>query len=234
MGQQITPLAPQGSRFEPMNPGLPDRPDWLAGQAVIYRGESGSQDPAGSDQRVQPRLHHWRRRHRRTHGTARTRTSTCSSTTFRRPRRSRSKSCRSPTPTTGLSSIHPARLFTWPAAPVTMSTFLLGAPPPEPGRRPRVRRLPWATTLGIGLNIQPNGAVAINSQVGVHPCAAGVAISNDGQTLVVANYYNDSITVFTGGLGNWSKRRRTRPAPRQERPLARRACRAANIRSGWW
>jgi len=27
----------------------------------------------------------------------------------------------------------------------------------------------------------------------------------DGQTLVVANYYNDSITVFTGGLGHWSK-----------------------------
>jgi hypothetical protein len=34
MGQQITPLAPQGSRFEPMNPGLADNPDWLAGQAV--------------------------------------------------------------------------------------------------------------------------------------------------------------------------------------------------------
>ena len=33
MGQQITPLAPQGSRFEPLNPDLPDRPDWLAGQA---------------------------------------------------------------------------------------------------------------------------------------------------------------------------------------------------------
>jgi 6-phosphogluconolactonase (cycloisomerase 2 family) len=39
---------------------------------------------------------------------------------------------------------------------------------------------------------------------GVQPCAAGVAVSNDGQTLVVANYYNDSITVFTGGLGNWT------------------------------
>ncbi len=38
----------------------------------------------------------------------------------------------------------------------------------------------------------------------VQPCAAGVAVSNDGQTMVVANYYNDSITVFTGGLGNWT------------------------------
>src|ERR1039457_1191058 len=35
MGQQITPLAPQGSRFEPLKPGLvPDFPAWQAGQAV--------------------------------------------------------------------------------------------------------------------------------------------------------------------------------------------------------
>jgi hypothetical protein len=59
--------------------------------------------------------------------------------------------------------------------------------------------------LGIGLNIQPNGAIQINSQVGVHPCAAGLAMSSDGQTLVLADYYNDAITVFTGGYGNWSK-----------------------------
>ena len=39
---------------------------------------------------------------------------------------------------------------------------------------------------------------------GVQPCAAGVAVSDDGQTLVVANYYNDSITVLTGGLGDWT------------------------------
>ncbi|MFN7997180.1 MAG: hypothetical protein U0Q18_26430 [Bryobacteraceae bacterium] len=50
---------------------------------------------------------------------------------------------------------------------------------------------------GIGLNLKPNGALAINSSVGVYPCAAGLAISKDGQTLVVANYYNDSVTIFT-------------------------------------
>ena len=59
---------------------------------------------------------------------------------------------------------------------------------------------------GLGLNTQNQGSVPVNSAVFVHPCAAGVAISSDGQTLVVANYYNDSITVFTGGLGNWSRR----------------------------
>src|ERR1035438_9542323 len=34
LGQQIPPLAPPNSRFEPMNPDLPDNPTWLAGQAV--------------------------------------------------------------------------------------------------------------------------------------------------------------------------------------------------------
>ena len=56
---------------------------------------------------------------------------------------------------------------------------------------------------GIGLNLKPNGALQINSVLGVLPCAAGVAISNDGKTLVVANYYNDSLSIFTGGYGNW-------------------------------
>ena len=59
--------------------------------------------------------------------------------------------------------------------------------------------------LGLGLDVPPDSPlVEVNTQVAVKPCAAGVAISKDGQTLVVANYYNDSITVFTGGYGNWS------------------------------
>ncbi|MHB1795907.1 MAG: YncE family protein [Acidobacteriaceae bacterium] len=58
-------------------------------------------------------------------------------------------------------------------------------------------------TAGNGIPATSNG-VGVNSGVAISPCAAGVAISSDGQTLVVANYENDSITVFTGGLGNWS------------------------------
>ena len=34
LNQNITPLEPQGARFEPLNPDLPDNPTWLAGQAV--------------------------------------------------------------------------------------------------------------------------------------------------------------------------------------------------------
>ncbi len=58
---------------------------------------------------------------------------------------------------------------------------------------------------GLGLAVPADsGPTPINERVEVAPCAAGVAISNDGQTLVVANYYNDSVTIFTGGLGKWS------------------------------
>ena len=61
------------------------------------------------------------------------------------------------------------------------------------------------STGGVGLPVPSSEPILqINSVVYVQPCAAGVAVSSDGQTMVVANYYNDSITVFTGGLGNWT------------------------------
>ncbi len=63
---------------------------------------------------------------------------------------------------------------------------------------------------GLGLNgTSTSGPVPINEQVTVTPCAAGVAISSDGKTLVVVNYGNDSITVFNrgpAGYANWFKK----------------------------
>jgi DNA-binding beta-propeller fold protein YncE len=60
-------------------------------------------------------------------------------------------------------------------------------------------------TMGVGLAVAPPiESVPVNSQVYVFPCAAGIALSKTGQTMVVANYYNDSISVLTGGYGNWS------------------------------
>jgi DNA-binding beta-propeller fold protein YncE len=58
--------------------------------------------------------------------------------------------------------------------------------------------------LGVGLSVAPQvGDVPVNSQVYVYPCAAGIALSPSGNTMVVTNYYNDSVSVFTGGYGNW-------------------------------
>jgi DNA-binding beta-propeller fold protein YncE len=75
--------------------------------------------------------------------------------------------------------------------------------PPTPQSPPEL--LLNHTTGGVGLPVPASEpSLQINSTVYVQPCAADVAISQDGQTMVVANYYNDSITVFTGGLGNWT------------------------------
>ena len=95
LGQQITPLAPQGSRFEPMNPDLPDNPHWLAGQAVttvvspdhktLLALTSGYNLVFnGADKSA-----------------LRTRSSTCSSTNIG-PSRLRNRSCRSPNTYNGI------------------------------------------------------------------------------------------------------------------------------------
>ena len=56
---------------------------------------------------------------------------------------------------------------------------------------------------GNGLPVPNSGFASVNAAVYVAPCAAGLGISRDGNVLVVANYYNDSITIFTGGLKSW-------------------------------
>lgn len=58
-------------------------------------------------------------------------------------------------------------------------------------------------TNGSGAAPLSLGHGKVGMGVGVSPCAAGVALSKTGQTMVVANYYNDSISIFTGGYGNW-------------------------------
>ena len=77
----------------------------------------------------------------------------------------------------------------------------------KPGQTPPSPAAPFwlGHTLGIGLNVVPPvNSVPVNAQVAVYPCAAGIALSNTGKTMVVANYYNDSISILTGGYGAWS------------------------------
>jgi len=209
MNQQITPLAPQGSRFEPLNPDLADRPDWLAGQAVT--------SVVSPDRRTLLVL---------TSGYNRVYTTGVPAPPYpwyvpdsneyvfiydiSAPMPVKQQVVQIANTYNGIvfdpsgtafyvaggpsDNVH---IFTLSAATAVAAASWVEAP----GSALALGH----NSLGVGLNLKPNGAIAINSQIGVSPCAAGVAISNDGKTLVVANYYNDSITVFTGGLGNWSK-----------------------------
>jgi len=55
----------------------------------------------------------------------------------------------------------------------------------------------WVPKLTLG-----HGTTGVG--LGVYPCAAGIAVSQSGKTMVVANYYNDSLSILTGGYGNWA------------------------------
>jgi YVTN family beta-propeller protein len=205
MGQQITPLAPQGAVFESLNPDLPDRPDLLAGQAVttvvspdrktllvltsgynrVYKlGVPAPPYPwYGPDSNEYVFIY----------------------------------DISTPTPRKKQAAVQIPNSYSGIVFDPSGKAFYVAGGGSDNVHIFTVNAAGiWAETpgsalalghngQGIGLNLKPTGAIAINSQVGVVPCAAGVAISNDGKTLVAANYYNDSITVFAGGLGNWSK-----------------------------
>jgi YVTN family beta-propeller protein len=58
----------------------------------------------------------------------------------------------------------------------------------------------WAERAGSPLALGHTAGVGN----GVKPEAAGIAVSADGKKLVVANYYNDSVSVLTKTDNNWS------------------------------
>jgi DNA-binding beta-propeller fold protein YncE len=222
MGQQISPLAPQGSTFEPLNPGLADNPNWLAGQAATTL--------VSPDKKTLLVLTSGYNRVFRTDGKP-----DAFNTYFNWPDSQEyvfvydistnkpikkqvimvpntyygmvfdpsgtafyvsSGSGDLPYDTTG--AFNPAK-----AGGDNVHVFTLNAS----GSWQHATELALNHPAGNGLVVEPptGEQIPVNEMVAVSPMAAGVAISQDGLTLVVANYYNDSITVFTGGLGKWSK-----------------------------
>lgn len=205
-GQQITPLAPPGSQVVTLNPGLVSRPDWLAGQAATT--------VVSPDQKTLLVL---------TSGYNRVYTLGVPAGPYPWNNAESNEYVfiyDISTQTPGLKQVvqipntyhgmvfDPSGTHFYVAGGVSdnVHTISLNAATGIWAEEsPAAPVLAMHHGLGNGLNLQPSGAIQINSQVGVYPCAAGVAISSDGKTLVVADYYNDSITVFTGGYGNWSK-----------------------------
>ncbi len=204
MGQQITPLAPLGSQFGPLKPGLLDNPDWLAGQAVttvvspdhktLLVLTSGFNKVFNTSTQPAPPAQPY---------------SAADSNEYvfiydiSTPTPVQKQVVQIPITYNGIVFDPSGAAFY-----VTGCTYdmvhVIARSATGIWKEQFIPALIMSHKVGVGLTLAPNGATAINNQVGVYPCAAGVAISNDGQTLVVTNYYNDSITVFRGGLGNWS------------------------------
>jgi len=207
LGQQITPLAPSNSRFEPLIPGLPDNPAWLAGQAVTT-----VVSPDGNTLLVLTSGYN--------------RVANANGTRFKwadskeyvfiydisQHTPLKKQVVQVPNTYSGIVFDPSGKAFyvsggmgdfPFDKAGDNVHVIVLSAGGTwveQPGTE-----LALGHRAGLGLAVPNDGLVPINSMVFVQPCAAGVAVSNDGKTLVVANYYNDSITVFRGGLGNWSK-----------------------------
>jgi len=207
MGQQITPLAPTGASFGPLDLDLLDIPDWLVGHAV-----STVVSPPPNQNTLLILTSGYNRYF-----------SSESATAFYGPLSTEYVFVYDiSTPATPVKKqilrINPNSYHGIVFDPSGTAFYVSGGPSDNihiftlTGGTPDARTweesaespLPLNHTGGNGLDLKANGIVPINQEVGVLPCAAGLAISQDGQTMVVANYYNDSITIFKGGLGHWA------------------------------
>ncbi len=186
-GQRITPLAARGTRFETLNPGLKDFPNYVASQAVtsvvspdnrtllvltsgynllnVASGpRSGQQIQADSNQYV---------------------------FIFGIANKIPAKVQVLQVPNTynGIT-FDPSGTTFYVAGGVNDNVHIYDA-----GASGWAERSSSPVALGhpagIGLAVKPQ--------------AAGIAITNDGNKLVVANYYNDSVSILTKSSGTWSK-----------------------------
>ena len=199
MNQTITPLAVPGSTFETLNPNLPGKPDWLAGQAVTT--------VVSPDKKTLLVL---------TSGYNRVYTSTPSTPyPWYTPYSNeyvfiydistntpiKKQVVQIPNTYNGIAFDPSGKAF-YVAGGVNDNIHIF-TKIADGTWGEAVSPLALNHTEGVGLPGTGDSSLGVNLQVGVKPCAAGVAVSSDGKTLVVANYYNDSISVFKGGLNNW-------------------------------
>ena len=195
LGQQITPLAPPGARFQPLDPDLPLDPNFLAAQSWTVSNAVTS--VVSPDRKTLLIL---------TSGYNRVfNISTIPPTT---PLMWYAPDSNEYVFVYDISLPVPVKLqvLQFPNTysgivfdPSGAAFYVSGGPGDNIHVVTRTASGSWADQPALTLSLGHAAGVGL----GVHPCAAGLAVSQDGQTLVVANYYNDSITMFRGGLGNW-------------------------------
>src|ERR1039457_2579229 len=195
MGQHITPVAPPGRRSEPMNPDLTANPSWLAGQDVTTVASPDGKTLlvlcSGFNVVFTGSL------------TSRITSQFVFIYDISAHQPVKKQVVQIPNTYNGIvfdpSGTH---FYVAGGSDDNIHTVTLGSNGTWAEEQPTA--LTMGHTAGNGLSVQPGGAGPVNAQLGVKPCAAGLAISKDGKTLGVANYYNDSLTVFSGGYGDWS------------------------------
>jgi hypothetical protein len=213
-GQQINPFAPTNSQFVWLNPGLINRPEWYAGQAATAVVSPDNQTllvlTTGYNRvytlGVPSGAYPWNAAESNEYVFI-----------YNISQQTPNLQQVIQIPNTYFGIVFDPASYLPNAAPGTKKRFYVAGGENDNVHTISLSNGQWAEEspsapalamhhgLGIGLNLQPNAAIQINSQLGVYPCAAGLAMSSDGKTLVAADYFNDAITVFTGGYGNWSQ-----------------------------
>jgi YVTN family beta-propeller protein len=183
-GQQITPTAPTGTKFEPLNPGLFDKPEYLAGQAVtsvvspdgktlliltsgynLVDSSAGSVIPADSTQFV-----------------------FVYDITQKVPTKKQ---------VIQVANTYSGIVFD----PSGTSFYVSGGVDDDVHAYSVDQSGVWSEQAGSPIALG-HGGVGVG--LSVKPQAAGIAVTADGSKLVVTNYYNDSISVLTKTQAGWS------------------------------
>ena len=183
-GQQITPTAPSGATFAPLNPGFADNPQYLAGQAVtsvvspdgktllvLTSGYNMLHDSSG-------------------HGIPAESTQFVFIYDISQNKPIQKQVIQIPNTYSGIV-FDPSGTAFYVSGGVgdDVHAYSLGS------------NGSWAEEPGSPLALGHHGA---GIGLSVKPQAAGIAITKDGSKLVVANYYNDSISVLSKSHSGWT------------------------------
>jgi DNA-binding beta-propeller fold protein YncE len=198
-GQQITPTAPTGATFVPLNPGFADNPQYLAGQAVtsvvspdgktllvltsgynLLHDSSGHAIPTDSTQFV-----------------------FIYDISQNKP--VQKQVIQIPNTYSGLV-FDPSGTAFYVSGGVDDNVHIYSL-----GENDL-----WAEQQGSPIALGHRG---IGVGLSVKPQAAGIAITKDSSKLVVANYYNDSISVLTKSQAGWTVLNELDLRPGKEDPL---------------
>ncbi len=183
-GQQITPLAARGARFQFLNPGLSDAPQYVAGQAVTTvtspdkramlvltsgynlwnNTTTGDQINADSNEYV-----------------------FVYSIVNKLPVKTQ--------------VIQVPNTYSGIVFDPSGTTFYVSGGVDDNVHIYDLAANAWAERTGSPVSLSHSAGVGL----GVQPAAAGLAITADGTKLVVANYYNDSISILTKSSNAWTK-----------------------------
>ncbi len=187
-GQQLTPLAPVGARFHAMNPGLKDFPDYVVGQAVTT-----ATSPDGKTLLILTSGYNILKA---ASGPNKGKKLPQDSTEYvfvydiSKPLARQKQVLQVPNTYNGIAFNPSGTTF-----------FVAGGDDDNVHIFNKESRGRWTESAESPVKLGHAAGVGVN----VKPEAAGLAVTRDGMTVVVADYFNDAISILTKGTDGWAK-----------------------------